>query len=108
LPNARRSGLLEVMDVLKRVEGLAFVTFDESDVVRHHLVQRIIRAYDEHKNKAAEQQTLPLIEPRAPEIALSASLGDANDDKKSGKLAIVREENSREGSEIKGAKVLEG
>jgi len=47
--------------VLKSVEGLTFVYFDESDVVRHHLVQRIIRAYDEHKTKVAEQQ-LSLLE----------------------------------------------
>src|SRR5246127_3485004 len=46
LPNARRSGLLEAIDVLNKVEGLAFVHFDEADVVRHHLVQRIVRAYD--------------------------------------------------------------
>src|SRR5882757_6054776 len=58
LPNARRSGLLEAADVLKPVEGLAFAYFDESDVVRHHLVQRIIRAYDEHKTLVAEQQML--------------------------------------------------
>ena len=58
LPNARRSGLLEAIDILKRVEGLTFVHFDESDVVRHHLVQRIIRAYDEHKMHIAEQQML--------------------------------------------------
>ncbi|MGC1478754.1 MAG: PhoH family protein, partial [Terriglobales bacterium] len=45
------------------VNGLAFVHFDESDVVRHHLVQRIIRAYDEHKTRLAEQQ-LPLLEPK--------------------------------------------
>ena len=64
LPNARRSGLLEAVDILKRVEGLTFVNFDESDVVRHHLVQRIIRAYDEHKTKLAEQQ-LSLLEPRS-------------------------------------------
>jgi hypothetical protein len=38
------------------VEGLTFVYFDESDVVRHHLVQRIIRAYDEHKARVAERQ----------------------------------------------------
>jgi phosphate starvation-inducible PhoH-like protein len=63
LPNARRSGLLEAIDILKSVEGLNFVYFDEGDVVRHHLVQRIIRAYDEHKTRAAEQ--LPLLEPRA-------------------------------------------
>ena len=49
LPNARRSGLIEAMEVLKNVEGLAFVHFDETDVVRHHLVQRIVHAYDEHK-----------------------------------------------------------
>src|SRR5262249_16071161 len=52
LPNARRSGLLEAVDVLGKVQGLSFVYFDEADVVRHHLVQRIIRAYDEHKSKA--------------------------------------------------------
>ena len=53
LPNARRSGLLEAIDILQGVNGLAFVHFDESDVVRHHLVQRIIRAYDEHKVRLA-------------------------------------------------------
>jgi phosphate starvation-inducible PhoH-like protein len=63
LPSARRSGLLEAADVLKNVEGLTFVYFDEGDVVRHHLVQRIIRAYDEHKAKAAEEQ-MPLLEPK--------------------------------------------
>src|SRR6266516_1191117 len=56
LPSARRSGLLEAADVLKKVEGLTFVYFDEGDVVRHHLVQRIIRAYDEHKTRVAEDQ----------------------------------------------------
>jgi phosphate starvation-inducible PhoH-like protein len=65
LPNARRSGLLEAMDVLKNVDGLAFVHFDETDVVRHHLVQRIVRAYDEHKTRGAEQHMLPLAEPRS-------------------------------------------
>jgi len=63
LPSARRSGLIEAVDILKGVNGLAFVHFDESDVVRHHLVQRIIRAYDEHKARLAEQQ-LSLLEPK--------------------------------------------
>jgi phosphate starvation-inducible PhoH-like protein len=63
LPSARRSGLLEAVDILKNVEGLTFVYFDEADVVRHHLVQRIIRAYDEHKTRVAEQQ-LSLLENR--------------------------------------------
>ena len=56
LPNYRRSGLLEALDILKNVDGLSFIWFDESDVVRHQLVQRIIRAYDEHKAKVAEDQ----------------------------------------------------
>ena len=63
LPSARRSGLIEAVDILHGVNGLAFVHFDESDVVRHHLVQRIIRAYDEHKARIAEQQ-LSLLEPK--------------------------------------------
>jgi phosphate starvation-inducible PhoH-like protein len=56
LPNARRSGLLEAVDVLKGVEGLAFTYFDDGDVVRHHLVQRIIRAYDERKTRLEGEQ----------------------------------------------------
>jgi phosphate starvation-inducible PhoH-like protein len=63
LPTARRSGLIEAAEILQGVNGLAFVNFDESDVVRHHLVQRIIRAYDEYKTRLAEQQ-LSLLEPR--------------------------------------------
>jgi len=56
LPSARRSGLIEAIDILKGVDGLSFLYFDESDVVRHQLVQRIIRAYDEHKARVAEEQ----------------------------------------------------
>jgi phosphate starvation-inducible protein PhoH and related proteins len=64
LPNARRSGLIEAVDILKSVQGLSFVYFDEADVVRHHLVQRIIRAYDEHKSKLEEHQ-LELLDSKA-------------------------------------------
>jgi phosphate starvation-inducible PhoH-like protein len=64
LPNARRSGLLEAVDVLKGVEGLAFTYFDDGDVVRHHLVQRIIRAYDERKARMEGEQ-LSLLESKA-------------------------------------------
>ena len=56
LPSARRSGLLEAMDVLKDVNGLSFIQFDDSDVVRHQLVQRIVRAYDEFKSRLVEAQ----------------------------------------------------
>jgi phosphate starvation-inducible protein PhoH and related proteins len=61
LPNARRSGLIEATEILKDVDGLSFVYFDESDVVRHQLVQRIIRAYEDNKTRQAEAQ-LSLLE----------------------------------------------
>jgi phosphate starvation-inducible PhoH-like protein len=48
LPEGRRSGLLHALDVVAEVPGIRFVYFDERDVVRHHLVQRIIRAYEQH------------------------------------------------------------
>jgi phosphate starvation-inducible PhoH-like protein len=48
LPSGKRSGLLEAVDVLTPVEGIAFVYFNERDVVRHNLVQRIIRAYERY------------------------------------------------------------
>jgi phosphate starvation-inducible protein PhoH and related proteins len=47
LPNGRRSGLIEAIEVVKHVEGINFIYFSERDVVRHNLVQRIIRAYEE-------------------------------------------------------------
>jgi len=56
LPNARRSGLLEAVEVLDKVAGISFIYFDETDVVRHHLVQRIVRAYDDYKSRLAEAQ----------------------------------------------------
>ena len=57
LPNPRRSGLVEAMGVLQGVEGIGFVHFEDGDVVRHHLVQRIIQAYDSF---GRQQQELPL------------------------------------------------
>jgi phosphate starvation-inducible PhoH-like protein len=63
LPNASKSGLLEAIKVLGNVEGISFQTFDEGDVVRHHLVQRIIRAYDEFKVAREQQLSLGLGEP---------------------------------------------
>jgi len=60
LPNANRSGLVEAMIVLKGVDGIAFQFFDESDVVRHQLVQRIVRAYDDYKARSEQQLSLQL------------------------------------------------
>jgi phosphate starvation-inducible PhoH-like protein len=50
LPAGRRSGLMEAVDVVSRVEGISFIYFTERDVVRHSLVQRIIRAYERFEN----------------------------------------------------------
>jgi phosphate starvation-inducible PhoH-like protein len=47
LPNDRRSGLVEAIEVVGKIEGISLIYFDEHDVVRHNLVQRIIKAYDE-------------------------------------------------------------
>jgi phosphate starvation-inducible PhoH-like protein len=60
LPSSKRSGMLEAIDILGNVNGISFVHFDESDVVRHHLVQRIIRAYDDHKSRMNDQLVLPI------------------------------------------------
>jgi phosphate starvation-inducible PhoH-like protein len=46
LPTGRGSGLVEVQKVLRAVDGLAFCFFSEVDVVRHPLVQEVVRAYD--------------------------------------------------------------
>src|SRR5487761_617724 len=48
LPTERRSGLVEALDVVGKIEGIAIIHFDERDVVRHNLVQRIIKAYEEY------------------------------------------------------------
>ena len=64
LPNVRRSGLIEAIEVLKGVEGISFVQFDERDVVRHSLVQRIVKAYERYNDtvSAGGQLTLKLAE----------------------------------------------
>ena len=46
LPTGRVSGLVEVLKVVRHVEGIGFVYFDDRDVVRHRLVQQIVKAYD--------------------------------------------------------------
>ena len=53
LPNDRRSGLVEAIEIVGTIEGIAFIYFDERDVVRHSLVQRIIKAYDERGGSQA-------------------------------------------------------
>ncbi len=49
LPRGQRSGLRDVIDVLRNVEGISFTLFNAMDVVRHPLVQRIVTAYEAHE-----------------------------------------------------------
>ena len=52
LPSGKRSGLVEAERVLASIEGIEFVYFSEKDVVRHKLVQMIIKAYETHTKKS--------------------------------------------------------
>ncbi len=49
LPAAQKSGLKDALDVLRDVKGIARVEFSQKDIVRHKLVQRIVDAYEKHK-----------------------------------------------------------
>ena len=62
LPNPKKSGLLEALQVLDGVDGIRFCHFEDQDVVRHNLVQRIVRAYDSH-TRNQQQLSLGLGEP---------------------------------------------
>ena len=50
LPNPRASGLVEALKIVKDIEGIGVVFFDDKDVVRHKLVQQIVRAYESFSN----------------------------------------------------------
>jgi phosphate starvation-inducible PhoH-like protein len=52
LPNPRKSGLLDAINILDGVEGIHFCHFEDCDVVRHALVQRIVRAYESVKSSS--------------------------------------------------------
>jgi len=52
LPQGRMSGLVEAMKVVGAIDGISFVYFDDRDVVRHKLVQQIVKAYEAHTAKS--------------------------------------------------------
>jgi phosphate starvation-inducible PhoH-like protein len=60
LPAGKKSGLLEAIEVLRNVEGISFVYFDERDVVRHNLVQRIVKAYERYDEAMGRNRQLSL------------------------------------------------
>ena len=55
LPKGKRSGLLEAMDVLRDVDGVSMIELTAKDVVRHELVQKIVRAYEAYEAKEGKQ-----------------------------------------------------
>jgi phosphate starvation-inducible PhoH-like protein len=60
LPVGRTSGLVEAMKVVGHIEGIAFVYFDERDVVRHALVQQIVKAYETYGNGGGKSSSKAL------------------------------------------------
>ena len=59
LPIGKMSGLIEARNVISGVEGISFIYFNERDVVRHPLVQRIVRAYESYSaQNTARQESL--------------------------------------------------
>ena len=59
LPRKSDSGLLKAMKILAGIEGISIIRFDERDIVRHRLVKRIVRAYeDEERNNGKDQVSL--------------------------------------------------
>jgi phosphate starvation-inducible protein PhoH and related proteins len=50
LPTGRPSGLIEAMKVVNEIDGISFIYFDDRDVVRHRLVQQIVKAYEKYTN----------------------------------------------------------
>lgn len=56
LPRGQPSGLDEAREILSDVDGVGIVTFSQDDVVRHPLVQKIVRAYDAHERKTTRRR----------------------------------------------------
>ena len=54
LPQGRVSGLVEAMKVVSAIDGISFIYFDDRDVVRHKLVQQIVKAYDAYSTPRAK------------------------------------------------------
>lgn len=57
LPHGKRSGLIEAVEVLEGVKDIAVMRLTHQDVVRHELVQAIVRAYDAHASRAKEEMS---------------------------------------------------
>ena len=56
LPNKRSSGLVQAINLLRGIDGISIIEFDERDIVRHKLVKDIVRAYDLNDRKSREEK----------------------------------------------------
>jgi phosphate starvation-inducible PhoH-like protein len=56
LPPGQKSGLAEAVSLTTAVEGIGHITFSEADVVRHELVRRIVRAYENQAGSSARRR----------------------------------------------------
>jgi phosphate starvation-inducible PhoH-like protein len=57
LPRSQKSGLVEALKILKGVEGIGIVELTKQDIVRHKLVTRIVKAYEQYDKEVEEQTT---------------------------------------------------
>jgi len=56
LPNPKLSGLVEALKIVHEIDGIGIIYFDDKDVVRHKLVQQIVKAYDAYSTPRAKDQ----------------------------------------------------
>jgi phosphate starvation-inducible protein PhoH and related proteins len=81
LPHGKRSGLQDAIDVLHGIEEISFVRFDDRDVVRHALVQSIVRAYDRFTEiRTGRQLSLKLNEDAAKTVVEKSMSGESTEE----------------------------
>jgi phosphate starvation-inducible PhoH-like protein len=64
LPSGKVSGLVEAMKVVSQIDGISFVHFDDRDVVRHKLIQQIVKAYERFSNNGRRAAHGEALEPQ--------------------------------------------
>lgn len=52
LPKKNESGLIQAMRILANIDGISIIRFDERDIVRHRLVKKIVKAYEQEENES--------------------------------------------------------
>ena len=58
LPRMQQSGLIEAIRILRHIQGISFIEMDKSDIVRHKLVARIVKAYEQTEHKVGDDSTI--------------------------------------------------